>query len=46
MDKNGSGHLYTYVPVEINRQEHGALEISESLSKLKKYIHKTRNNFV
>jgi two-component system, NtrC family, sensor kinase len=41
MDNNGSGHLYTYVPVEINSQEYGALEISESLAKLKKYIHKT-----
>jgi two-component system NtrC family sensor kinase len=41
MDSNGSGHLYTYIPVEINSQEYGALEISESLSKLKTYIHKT-----
>jgi two-component system NtrC family sensor kinase len=41
MDHNGSGHLYTYVPVKINSQKYGALEISESLSNLKKYIHKT-----
>jgi two-component system, NtrC family, sensor kinase len=41
MDNNGAGHLYTYVPVKINNQKYGALEISESLSKLKKYIHKT-----
>jgi len=41
MDSYGSGHLYTYVPVDINSQEYGALEISESLAKLKTYIHKT-----
>ena len=41
MDHNGSGHLYTYVPVEISKGKYGALEISESLSKLKHYIHKT-----
>jgi len=41
MDNNGAGHLYTYVPVELNSQKHGALEISESLAKLKKYVHKT-----
>ncbi|MGD9233868.1 MAG: ATP-binding protein [Desulfobacterales bacterium] len=41
MDDNGSGHLYTYVPVQINSLEYGALEISESIDKLKNYIHKT-----
>jgi two-component system, NtrC family, sensor kinase len=41
MDGNGSGHLYTYVPVKINSQKYGALEISESIDKLKNYIHKT-----
>jgi two-component system NtrC family sensor kinase len=41
MDNNRSGHLYTYVPVEISSDVYGALEISESLSKLKNYIHKT-----
>jgi two-component system, NtrC family, sensor kinase len=41
MDSSYSGHLYTYVPVKINNHEFGALEISESLAKLKKYIHKT-----
>ena len=40
MDDDGSGHLYTYVPVKINHHGYGALEISESLAKLKKYIHK------
>ena len=40
-DENGPGHLYTYVPVKISKGEYGALEISESLSKLKDYIHKT-----
>jgi signal transduction histidine kinase len=41
LDNNGSGHLYTYVPVKISSNLYGALEISESLSKLKGYIHKT-----
>lgn len=40
-DEDGPGHLYTYVPVKISKREYGALEISESLSKLKDYIHKT-----
>jgi two-component system NtrC family sensor kinase len=41
LDHNDSGHLYTYVPVKINKDVYGALEISESLAKLKNYIHKT-----
>jgi len=40
-NEDGLGHLYTYVPVKISKGEYGALEISESLSKLKDYIHKT-----
>jgi len=40
-NEDGPGHLYTYVPVKISKGEYGALEISESLSKLKDYIHKT-----
>jgi two-component system NtrC family sensor kinase len=40
-DHKGYGHLYTYVPVKISGNEYGALEISESLFKLKSYIHKT-----
>jgi two-component system, NtrC family, sensor kinase len=41
LDHHGYGHLYTYVPVKIGSDRYGALEISESLSKLKNYIHKT-----
>jgi two-component system NtrC family sensor kinase len=40
MDDDGSSHLYTYVPVKIKNHGYGALEISESLAKLKNYIHK------
>jgi len=40
-NEDGPGHLYTYVPVKISDGKYGALEISESLSKLKDYIHKT-----
>lgn len=40
-DENSPGYLYTYVPVKIAQDKYGALEISESLSKLKDYIHKT-----
>ena len=40
-DNKSSGHFYTYVPVKISSDEYGALEISESLAKLKDYIHKT-----
>lgn len=40
-NEEGPGHLYTYIPVRISKDKYGALEISESLSKLKNYIHET-----
>ncbi|MGP8012938.1 MAG: sensor histidine kinase, partial [Smithella sp.] len=34
---DGTGYLYTYVPVKIAKQKPGALELSESLSQLDNY---------
>lgn len=39
--KKPPGYLYTYVPVKISGGKYGALEISESLLKLKNYVHET-----
>jgi len=39
--KKNVGYLYTYVPVKIEEQRPGALELSESLSKLDEYTHAT-----
>jgi two-component system NtrC family sensor kinase len=39
--KNGSGYLYTYVPVDVEEQRPGALELSESLSAYDDYVHAT-----
>ena len=40
-DDNGPGYRYTYIPVKISNNAHGALEISESLAELTGYVHKT-----
>jgi len=39
--KEGNGYLYTYVPVKVDKEMPGALELSESLSKLDEYTHAT-----
>lgn len=39
--KKGNGYLYTYIPIQIDNQRHGALEISEPLSELKDYTHES-----
>ncbi|MBN2294649.1 MAG: HAMP domain-containing protein [Pirellulales bacterium] len=36
---DGSEYLYTYVPVPVNEQQTGALELSEPLSELTEYSH-------
>jgi two-component system NtrC family sensor kinase len=41
IDGSGTGYRYTYIPVKISNGEYGALEISESLTELTGYIHKT-----
>ncbi len=40
-NEKGPGHLYTYIPVRISKEKYGVLEIAESLSTLKNYIHET-----
>jgi two-component system, NtrC family, sensor kinase len=40
-DDNGPGYRYTYIPVKVSNDAHGALEISESLAELTGYVHKT-----
>jgi two-component system NtrC family sensor kinase len=42
-DEHGEGYLYTYIPVAVDGQEPGALELSESLRPLATY---TRNSIV
>jgi len=39
--KEGNGYLYTYVPVKVDEERPGALELSESLSKMDEYAHTT-----
>ncbi len=38
-DNKGNVYLYTYVPLKINRDKSGALELSQSLSRLDEYTH-------
>ena len=38
-DQDGNAYLHTYVPVAVNEQRPGALELSESLSELAEYSH-------
>jgi signal transduction histidine kinase len=37
--KDGAGYLYTYVPIKIGLNRLGALELSQSLSRLDEYAH-------
>jgi signal transduction histidine kinase len=38
--KDGTGYLYTYIPMKVDERKPGALELSESLSRLDDYTRK------
>ncbi len=39
--KSNSGHLYTYIPIDVGEPRPGALELSESLSDYNRYVQVT-----